>query len=204
MNSLPVSTLSGHPTGVFRLRLIAAACLAVPVAGWAGTPSSGELTPSTPMQTLQYTVGPFVASNPAATGTDGPVCNAAASCDSFKLTVTVPADSAFSRAKITVDWPADSASDYDLYVFSGDRGDLDGTMSPDVGSSASSSNPETSAISLTPGTSTVYTIKVVPFAVVPNEVVTGTIALIADTGGGGGGGGGGDGPSCAVPAGVRP
>lgn len=187
----------GGPTGLSRLPRIAALCLAAPVAAWAGTPSSGELTPEA--TTLEYTVGPFTVSNPAANATDGPVCNAAAACDSYKLTVTLPAGSAFSRARISTAWPEGSASDYDLYVFSGERGDLDGTATPDAGSSAGSGNPESTVISLTPGTSAVYTIKVVPFAVVPDEVVTGTITLIADSGGGGG-----DGPSCAVPAGVRP
>lgn len=194
---------SGRPTGILRLPLLVAICLSAPSAAWAGTPSSGELTPDTPMQTLQYTAGPFAVSNPAANATDGPVCNPAAACDSYKLTITLPAGSNFSRARISTAWPEGSASDYDLYIFSGDRGDLDGTATPDAGSSAGSGNPESTVISLTPGTSAVYTIKVVPFAVVPNEVVTGTITLIADSGGGGGGGGG-DGPSCTVPAGVRP
>lgn len=203
MNSFSVSSVSGRSYGISRLSLLAAACLAAPVASWAGTPSSGELTPDTPMQTLQYTVGPFTVSNPAANATDGPVCNPAAACDSFKLTVTLPVGSIYSRARISTAWPEGSASDYDLYVFSGDRGNLDGTMEPDAGSSAGSGNPESTVISLTPGTSAVYTIKVVPFAVTPMEAVTGTITLLADSGGGGGGGGG-DGPSCAIPAGVRP
>ncbi len=184
-----------------RLSRIVLPCLLAPSAGWAGTPSSGELTPATPMQTLSYTVGPFTVSSPVATATDGPVCNVAAPCDSYKLTVTLPAGTPFTRARISIDWPQGSVSDYDLYIYSGDRGNLDGMEAPDVGSAAGSSNPEVTTIGLLPGATTVYTLKVVPFAVVPAEAVTGTITLLAEPGGGGGGG---EAQSCVVPAGVRP
>ena len=170
----------------------------------AATPDNGTLTPDTPGLAIQYTAGPFAASNPVGTATDGPVCNAAAPCDSFRLTVTLPANSAFTSARVRVDWPPGSASDYDVYIYQGERGDLDGTMPSDAGTAAGSSNPEIATISLTPGTTAVYTIKVVPFAVQPGEPVTGTITLLGGSGGGGTPGGGGDGPSCVIPAGVRP
>lgn len=176
----------------------------LPAVVLAGTPNNGMLTPETPDRTLTYVVGPFTASNPSAQAGDGPICNAAVPCDSYKLTVTLPQDTPFTRARISVAWPEGSSSDYDVYIYSGDRGNLDGLTAEDVGSAASSGNPETTVIGLAPGTTTVYTIKVVPFAVVPAEAVTGTITLLADAGSGGGGGGGGDAPSCAVPAGVRP
>ena len=185
--------------------LLCVATSATPCISWASTPNNGTLTPETKGLALQYTVGPFTTSNPTPVPQvdDGPRCNAVAACDSFKLTITIPANSAFTTAKVRIDWPPSSASDYDLYIFQGEKGDLDGATPADAGSSASSDNPETATIGLTPGTTAVYTIKVVPFAVQPMEVVTGTISLQTGSSGGGGGNGG-DAPSCAVPAGVRP
>lgn len=185
--------------------LLCVATSATPCISWASTPNNGTLTPETKGLAIQYTVGPFTTSNPTPVPQvdDGPRCNAVAACDSFKLTITIPANSAFTTAKVRIDWPPSSASDYDLYVFQGEKGDLDGATPADAGSSASSDNPETATIGLTPGTTAVYTIKVVPFAVQPMEVVTGTISLQTGSSGGGGGNGG-DTPSCAVPAGVRP
>lgn len=185
--------------------LLCVATSATPCISWASTPNNGTLTPETKGLAIQYTVGPFTTSNPTPVPQvdDGPRCNAVAACDSFKLTITIPANSAFTTAKVRIDWPPSSASDYDLYIFQGEKGDLDGATPADAGSSASSDNPETATIGLTPGTTAVYTIKVVPFAVQPMEVVTGTISLQTGSSGGGGGNGG-DAPSCAVPAGVRP
>lgn len=163
----------------------------------AGTPDNGTLSSAAP--TLTYAPGPFAQSNPSAQAADGPVCNAAATCDSYRLTVTIAPGRLNDRVRVSVSWPEPN-SDYDLYIYSGDQGDLDGLTIADVGQSAGSANPEVATFNALPGTS-VYTLKVVPFAVTPLEDVTATIELLEDAGGGGGGGGG---DSCAVPAGDRP
>ena len=143
--------------------LLCVATSATPCISWASTPNNGTLTPETKGLAIQYTVGPFTTSNPTPVPQvdDGPRCNAVAACDSFKLTITIPANSAFTTAKVRIDWPPSSASDYDLYICQGEKGDLDGATPADAGSSASSDNPETATIGLTPGTTAVYTIKVV-------------------------------------------
>lgn len=204
-SSLRPERLIGARNAMVRLLPITLALAwAAPGLVMAATPASDTLTPATKGLKITYSAGPFAASNPAGTATDGPVCNAAAPCDSFKLTITTPAGSIYTRAKISVEWGADSLSDYDVYVYNGDVGDLDGMTPADVGDSAGSSNPESLTINLEPGTHA-YTIKTVPFQVVPRETdVVGTIELMTGSTGGGGGGGGGNGDSCSIPAGVRP
>lgn len=184
------------------LRLACLAAVAAPGSLWAGTPNSGTLTPDTPMRTLNYTVGPFTASNPTPVPEVdiGPRCNARFECDSYKLTVTLPADSTSNRVRMTLAWPAGSNSDYDLYVYAGDQGNIGGGAAADVGESASGANPEALSFNAQPGTTTVFTIKVVPYTVTPAETpITGTIELLE-----GGGSSGGGGQSCVIPAGVRP
>jgi len=80
-------------------------------------------------------------------------------------------------------------SDYDLYIYSGVIGDLNGAMPADF-QSASSSNPEVASISpLADGTSQ-FSIKIVPYTPT-QEIVHVRIELLPGAASGGGGGGGG-------------
>lgn len=182
---------------------LAALAWAAPGMVIAATPASGTLTPETEGLKISYMAGPFTASNPAGLATDGPVCNAAAQCDSFRLTITTPQDSIYTRAKVEVTW-GNAGSDYDIYVYNGDIGNRNGMIPADVGESAGSTTTETVTFDLTPGTQ-VYTVKTVPFAVTPGETdVVGTAELVTGTPGGGGGGGEDPGASCTLPTGVSP
>ncbi len=168
----------------FLARGIALIAIALSLPATAATPSSGTVSPGTPTQ--DYVVGPFTQSNPTPVPTVdvGPRCNANSPCDSYQLSVTVPADyttlNPDAKVRITTSWAATSPSDYDLYIYSGVRGDLNGTVAADVGKSSSSANPEVFEFVPVNGTTTVYTIKVVPYAVTPMEVVNGKIELLAN------------------------
>ena len=135
----------------------------------AAEPAAGTLSPASP--SLSYSAGPFTTPNPTPTpGVDsGPVCDATSPCDSYRLTVSVPQDYAAAHpnlsVRVTLSWtdanPA-AGSDYDLWIYEGDAGDLDGSDAGVV-SSASSDNPEIAVFYPDPGTFA-YTIKVVPYA----------------------------------------
>ena len=168
---------------LFLTRGFALLALAMALPAMAGTPSSGTASPANP--TLTYIVGPFAQSNPTPVPSVdvGPRCNATQSpCDSYQLTVTVPPGyttaNPNAKVRITTGWGATSVSDYDLYIYSGVRGDLNGTVVADVGKSSSSANPEVFEFAPVSGATTVYTIKVVPYAVTPMEVVNGKIELV--------------------------
>lgn len=168
----------------FFIRAVAPLALFVSLHSWAGTPNNGTLTPATP--TLNYIVGPFSQSNPSPLPNvdTGPRCNVNFPCDSYQLTVTVPAGylaaNPNAKVRVTTSWAAGSPSDYDLHIYAGIRGDLNGTVVADVGASASSANPEVFEFVPEDGTMTTYTIKVVPYAVTPMEVVNGSIQLLAN------------------------
>jgi serine protease AprX len=166
------------------VRLLALLALILGLRAEAATPSSGALSPATP--TLDYVVGPFSQSNPTPIPDvdDGPRCNLNFPCDSYQLTVTVPvgyvAANPNAKVRISTRWAAASPSDYDLHIYAGVRGDLDGSVVADVGASASSANPEVYEFVPVDGATTTYTIKVVPYAVTPMEAVSGKIELLAD------------------------
>ena len=128
----------------------------------AASPPAGTVTARS--TSLSYTAGPFVVAN--VTGTAGSVvCNAAAPCDDFKLTVDLPATYANDyKLAVRIQWP-NSAADFDLYVF-----DADGVL---VNSAASSSDPE---LALIPAISGTYTVRVVPFAPL-GQSIAGTVEL---------------------------
>lgn len=70
-------------------------------AGQAATPASGTLTDTS--GPIVYTAGPFSQPNPSPVGTDaGPRCNANFPCDSYALTVTLPADYATRHPNGTI------------------------------------------------------------------------------------------------------
>src|SRR5712691_1339905 len=91
---------------VFFISLIAAA-LWIAMSGSAATPSSGTLSTTTPV--LTYDAGPFNTPNQSPVGLGqldtGPRCNSAAfPCDSYALTVSLPAGyaAAHPNAAVTV------------------------------------------------------------------------------------------------------
>lgn len=203
-SSLRPECRAGTCNAVARLLPIALAALAwaAPGAVMAATPASGTLTPDTEGRKISYMAGPFTASNPAGLATDGPVCNAAAQCDSFRLTITTPQDSIYTRAKVEVTW-GNADSDYDIYIYNGEIGNRNGMIPADVGESAGSTTTESVTFDIAPGTQ-VYTVKTVPFTVVPGDTdVIGSAELLTGTPGGGGGGED-PGASCTLPAGVSP
>jgi hypothetical protein len=165
-------------TGIFNLRVVLAIALCTIGGsfGWfsfAGTPSSGTLSPSAPL--LTYDAGPFPIANQSPLGAgqldDGPRCDTEFPCDSYTLTLDVPGGyiTAHPNASIKVSlyWtntePTNhAASDYDLYVYKGNVTTLNGTKPAD-GQGGGQDNPEIASLGqLVEGLST-YTIKVVPF-----------------------------------------
>lgn len=141
-----------------------------PLQAAAATPDRGTLSPDAPQ--AAYTAGPFNVPNATPTpGIDsGPVCDDTAPCDSYRLTVNLPA--AYAQAhpnlsvRVTLAWtdanPA-AASDYDLWIYEGEVDELDGSDPGVAGGGATSANPEVAEFYPDVGTS-VYTIKVVPYA----------------------------------------
>ncbi|MFL6674556.1 MAG: CARDB domain-containing protein [Massilia sp.] len=116
----------------------------------AANPASGTVTDRS--TALSYSAGPFLVPNTTATA-GSLVCNAAAPCDDFKLTVDLPATYASGyNITVKIQWP-NSSADFDLYVL-----DADGNL---VNSSASSADPEVAVIPAVAGN---YTLRVVPFA----------------------------------------
>lgn len=122
----------------------------------AANPSSGTL--SSANRIITYTAGPFLTSNPSATGTGAPTCTAQ-TCDDFALTVTVPVGATNSTVKVTTSWP-DANEDYDLYV--------NNAAGQEVGSAATSALPET--LTFTVPASGTYTVRNVPFLVTGGSI----------------------------------
>ena len=131
----------------------------------AATPAKGTVSGTS--RTVSYTSGPFTAAN--VTGTAGTVdCTVPGSCDDYTLTVSTPAGFGSNNSlKITSSW-ANSAADYDIYL-------LD-SAGNEVGSSASSSDPEVIQVAPDAGT---YTVRIVPFTPLADTVNT-TVALVAN------------------------
>jgi hypothetical protein len=127
------------------------------------TPGSGTVTTTS---SASWGGGPFLVAN--VTGTAGAVdCSLPQSCDDYALTVSTPAGTGdTNNLKITVSWP-NTAADFDVYV-------LD-AVGNQVGSSASSADPETVIM---PPTSGKYTVRVVPFNPL-GQSYTATAAVVA-------------------------
>jgi hypothetical protein len=105
------------------LPAVFAAVVAFAATGALGaSPSSGSISMSSP--TVQWTGGPFVASNPA-----GCVAGSAdPTCDSFLLTVDRPEDTKKYRVEITVS-TANTADDYDVFVYDAEGNTVDDATS---------------------------------------------------------------------------
>jgi hypothetical protein len=188
-------------SGLFNPRtLIAVAlCLLGTSFGWlsfASNPSLGTVSPSSP--TLTYDAGPFIGANQSPLGAGqldvGPRCDVEFPCDSFDLTVSVPAGYIAANpnagVKVTLFWDntsptAQGASDYDLYIFNGAVTTLNGSRAADFQSAGdATSNPEVATIiPLVDGDST-WTIKIVPFQPAA-ETVHVQIQFLSGSGGGG-------------------
>ena len=189
-------------SGLSNLRVVIAVALCSLGAsfGWlsfASTPSSGTLDTTTTI--LTYDAGPLTINQTPLSAVvigidDGPRCNAAFQCDSYALTITLPAGyvaaNPGAQARVRLFWtntdPTNNApSDYDLYIYKGVVGNLNGSQKADWFSAGpASSNPEVANITpLTDGTNQ-YTIKIVGFQPT-GETVHVRIELVSGSGGGG-------------------
>ena len=162
---------------------------------FASTPSSGTLSTVTPI--LTYDAGPLVINqSPLGAGLldKGPRCDTTFPCDSYALTITLPvgyvAANPGAQARVRLFWTNtdptnNSPSDYDLYIYKGVVGNLDGSKQADWFSAGPpSSNPEVANITpLVDGTSQ-YTIKIVGFQPT-GETVHVRIELVSGSAGGG-------------------
>ncbi|MBA3883890.1 MAG: hypothetical protein H0X73_14580, partial [Chthoniobacterales bacterium] len=152
---------------------------------FASIPSSGTLSEANPV--LNYDAGPFAGANatPILFVDNGPECGPGQPCDSYTLNVNVSstylAANPGALAKVTLYWTdtGAGASDYDLYIYKGTVGDLDGSK-PAAYQSASGANPEIASI--TPLANGTYTIKVVPYTP-SGETVHVKVELLAGSGG---------------------
>jgi hypothetical protein len=136
---------------------------------FASTPSSGTLSPGTPL--LTYDAGPFNVANQSPLGLGqldtGPRCDAADPCDSYTLTATLPAGYAAAHPngaiKITMYWTdtGSGQSNYDLYIYNGTNPTVDGNHPADH-QSASNANPEVAVINPLIDGTTQYTLEIVP------------------------------------------
>jgi Calx-beta domain len=142
----------------------------------AGTPSSGTLSPATPL--LTYTGGPFATSNPTSpVGENPPVCSPATPCDEFALHVDIPAGNTTNYSVvITIDWTdsgttttGNTASDYDVYIYQ-----PDGITK--VGQGPGTSKPEVAIFQALPGD---YRVLVVPYDTSPTVAFNGRIELVS-------------------------
>jgi Dockerin type I domain len=167
---------------------------------FAANPSSGTLSPGTPL--LTYDAGPLPP-NPIQDVTglalSGPVCQGTgtpgATCDSYALTVTLPqgyhAANPAAEVQVTLFWTNtdptnNAASDYDLYVYKGVVGDLNGTSKADWQSTGdSTADPEIAHVTPLQDGTNQFTIKVVAFQPA-GETVHVKIELLSHTGGAGG------------------
>ena len=151
------------------IAIVAAGALAVGTAvtlpAFAATPESGSVSDTN--TTATWTAGPFLVPND--TGFAGDVqCTAATPCDDYQLSVSVPAGyDADHSLRVEVSWPQ-AAADFDIYVL-----DSAGAV---ISSAASSSDPETL---LLPAVSGDYTVRVVPFAPL-GQNITGTATLTSN------------------------
>lgn len=153
-------------------------------AAQAATPATGTLTPTS--GPISYTAGPFTQANPTPVPLvdTGPTCDdPAPACDSFELTVSLPAGYVAANnansVKVTLSWEdsGSGSSDYDLDIYAGQVATTDGTTTPPY-SSASAANPEITNIFPLADGDTIYTIKVVPYTPT-GEVITTTIELVS-------------------------
>ena len=149
----------------------------------AATPAQGVLTPTS--GPLSYETGPFTSANPTPVPLldSGPTCDTPApACDSYELTVSLPAGYAAAHnadsVRVTTAWTdvGAGASDYDLWVYNGSVDSTDGATVPPYRGSGGT-NPEIATLFPLKDGDTVYTIKIVPYTPT-GETITTTIELV--------------------------
>jgi hypothetical protein len=194
--------------------LLCSAGVLLALFSFAATPPSGTISLATP--TLTYDAGPFFQANQSPVGLGqldvGPRCDSMAfPCDTFALTVTLPAGYSaahpFGGVKVTAGWTDSGAgkSDYDLYIFNNPRNDCspndcsttDGAEQADH-QSASGNNPEAATIIPLVDGASKYTIQIVPFQPT-GETLHVKVELVAGVGGPLGGFGSADPTTPGVP-----
>ncbi|MEJ7629518.1 MAG: sialidase family protein [Nocardioidaceae bacterium] len=144
--------------------LLAGGSLAVNPAD-AANPASGTVSDTS--RSTTWTGGPFVVSNPTGTALDPPDCSQPGFCDDYTLKVdTSSTYGSTHQLKITVSWGT-PGEDYDVYLLDGNNNS--------VSSAATSSNPEIILVEPKAGN---YTVRVVPFAVVPGSTYSATAELV--------------------------
>jgi len=138
--------------------LVVLGCVA---ASAAPTPSSGTLSPLTPL--LTWTDGPFTGANPTnnVPNSVGPNCGAVPnSCSDYLLTVDIPAGYSALHPNdvvaIKVSWPDATVNDFDVYVL-----DAAGTAQAYPGSTTNA-DPEIASFHVVDGTAT-YLVRVAAF-----------------------------------------
>jgi hypothetical protein len=165
---------SASQSGIFNTRVVIAIAFcsvgaSLGFLSFASTPSSGTLTNvSGP---ISYTAGPFFQSNQSPLGLGqldtGPRCDSADPCDSYTLTVSLPAGYAAAHpnaaVKVTMFWndTGSGQSNYDLYIYNGINPTVDGNHPADH-QSASNANPEVAIINPVIDGNTQYTLEIVP------------------------------------------
>jgi hypothetical protein len=158
----------------------------------AATPATGTISDVAPVQS--YDAGPFFQSNQSPLGLgqvdQGPRCDSSSfPCDNYTLMVTLPGGYAAAHpnasVKVTMYWTdtGSGQSDYDLYIYKGNIGDLDGSTAADY-QAASGANPEVGSISPLLDGSHNYSLKIVPYTP-SGETVHVRMELLPGTGGGG-------------------
>ncbi len=157
--------------------------LALTAPAFAATPETGVLTPAS--GPIVFTSGPFLSANPTPVPLldSGPTCDdPAPACDSFELTVSLPAGYAAAHnadfVKVTTAWTdtGAGASDYDLWIYKGAVTATDGGDTPPY-RGPGTTNPEIAQIVPLSDGDNVYTIKIVPYTP-SGEIVTTTIELV--------------------------
>jgi PKD repeat protein len=158
----------------------------------AATPTSGTLSEANPV--LTYDAGPFNIPNQSPLGLgqldQGPRCSAQFPCDNFALTVSLPAGYTAlhpnASIKVTLFWTdlGSGQSDYDLYIYRGAVGDLNGSRQADY-QAASAANPEVASVTPLQDGSNTYSLKIVPY-IPTQEIVHVRMELLSGTGAGGG------------------
>src|SRR3982074_2126596 len=132
-------SLSGSTSRYFRVAIlimvvgcVASALILSTLHSSAATPPNGTLSEANPV--LTYDAGPFFQANQSPVGLGqldtGPRCDDTTfPCDTFALTVTLPAGYSaahpFGGVKVTAGWTdtGSGKSDYDLYIFNNPRND---------------------------------------------------------------------------------
>src|SRR5438874_1362159 len=144
---------------VLRAAAFAAAFLALACGlAIAATPSSGTLSPGTPV--LTFTGGPFTGSNPTGFAGDLPNCSVPNTCDTYTLNIDIPAGYSALHPNdviaVKVQWPDAGVNDIDVYILNA------ATDTQEQAPAATSSDPEVTAWGVVDGSVT-YRVRIVAF-----------------------------------------